>query len=115
MNPQTPLVSILEAIAEELSDLGTELDELQTTLSPAMFEIAKNADYVRNVQTLDLMSQRLAAISAFVFSLNLSVPISCLVNSSSALSEVKLSALAQRLMGSEHEPAYGDSGDLDLF
>jgi hypothetical protein len=112
MNPQTPLVSILEAIAEELSDLGTELDELQTTLSPAMFEIAKNADYVRNVQTLDLMSQRLAAISA---SLNLSVPISCLVNSSSALSEVKLSALAQRLMGSEHEPAYGDSGDLDLF
>jgi hypothetical protein len=115
MNNPTPLVSILDAIAEELSDLGIELDELQTTLSPAMYEIAKNADYVRNVQTLDLMSQRISAISAFVFSLNLSVPGSCLVNSSSALSEVKLSALAQRLMGAEHVPAYGDSGDLDLF
>jgi hypothetical protein len=115
MNPETPLVSILDAIAEELSDLGVELDELQTTLSPAMFEIAKNADYVKNVQTLDLMSQRISAISAFVYSLNLSVPGNCLVNSSSALSEVKLAALAQRLMGAEHVPAYGDSGDLDLF
>jgi hypothetical protein len=115
MDRPTPLISILDAIAEELADLGIELDELQTTLSPAMFEIAKNADYVRNVQTLDLMSQRLAAISAFVFSLNLSVPGSCVVNSSPALSEVKLAALAQRLMGAEHVPAYGDSGDLDLF
>jgi hypothetical protein len=115
MDHSTPLVNILDAIAEEISDLGVELDELQTTLSPAMYEIAKNADYVRNVQTLDLMSQRLTAIAAFVFSLNLSVPPSCLVNSSSALSEVKLSALAQRLMGADHVPAFGDSGDVDLF
>jgi hypothetical protein len=115
MNNPTPLVGILDAIAEELSDLGSELDELQTTLSPAMYEIAKNADYVRNVQTLDLMSQRISAISAFVFSLNLSVPASCMVNSASALSEIKLSALAQRLMGADHVPAYSGSGDLDLF
>jgi hypothetical protein len=115
MDHPTPLVSILDAVAEEIADLGVELDELQTTLSPALFEIARNTDYVRNVQTLDLMSQRLAAISAFVFSLNLSVPGSCLVNSSSALSEVKLSALAQRLMGAEHVAAFADSGDLDLF
>ncbi len=115
MNPATPLVTILDAIAVELSDLGTELDELQTALSPAMYEIAKNNAYVRYVQTLDLMSQRLAAMSAFVFSLNLSVPPSCLVNSSSALSEVKLSALAQRLTGAERVPAYGAAGDVDLF
>ena len=115
MNHSTPLVNILDAIAEEISDLGIELDELQTTLSPAMYEIAKNADYVRNVQTLDLMSQRLTAISAFVYSLNLSVPGSCVVNSASALSEIKLSALAQRLMGAEQAPAYADSGELDLF
>jgi hypothetical protein len=115
MNHPTRLISILDAIADELADLGMELDELQTTLSPAMFEIAKNADYVRNVQTLDLMSQRLAAISTFISSLNLSVPGSCFVNSDSALSEVKLSALAQRLMGAAHVPAYGDSGDVDLF
>jgi hypothetical protein len=115
MNHQTPLVSILDVIAEEISDLGNELDELQTTLSPAMYEIAKNHDYVTNVQTLDLMSQRLAAISAFVFSLNLSVPETCLVNTSSALSEVKLSALAKRLMGVENMPVFCDSGDVDLF
>ena len=115
MNRPTPLVSILDVIAEELADLGNELDELQTTLSPAMFEIAKNHDYVTNVQTLDLMSQRLAAISGFVFSLNLSIPGNCLVNSSSALSEVKLSALAQRLMGTEPVSDFRETGDVDLF
>ena len=115
MDNPTQLVTILDAIAEELSDLGLELDDLQTLLSPAMFEIAKNSDYVRNVQTLDLMSQRLAAISAFVFSLNLSIPSHCTVNSSPALDEVKLSALALRLTGTEHVPAYQASGDLDLF
>jgi len=45
----------------------------------------------------------------------LSIPATCLVNSSSALSEVKLSALAQRLIGAEQAPIYGDSGDVDLF
>ena len=34
MNHSTPLVSILDAIAGELSNLGNELDALQTTLSP---------------------------------------------------------------------------------
>jgi hypothetical protein len=28
---------------------------------------------------------------------------------------VKLSALAQRLIGAEQAPIYGDSGDVDLF
>jgi hypothetical protein len=115
MDKPTQLVSILDAIAEELADLGVEIDQLQTTLSPALFEIAKNADYVRNVQTLDLMSQRLTAISAFVFSLNLCIPDDCVVNSSSALNEVKLSALAQRLTGTEPVTAYAAAGELDLF
>ncbi|MBW4023931.1 MAG: hypothetical protein HIU92_12485 [Proteobacteria bacterium] len=115
MDNPTRLVTILDAIAEELGDLGVELDDLQTTLSPAMFEIAKNADYVRNVQTLDLMSQRLSAISAFVFSLNLSIPRNCTVNSSPALDEVKLSALVLRLTGTEQVAAHQSSGDLDLF
>ncbi len=115
MDHPRQLVTILGAIAEELADLGLALDDLQTTLSPAMFEIAKNADYVRNVQTLDLMSQRLAAISAFVFSLNFSIPDGCVVDSAPALDEVKLSALVQRLTGAEPAAAYQSSGDLDLF
>jgi hypothetical protein len=115
MDNQTQLVTLLDAIAEELADLGVALDQLQTTLSPALFAIAKNADYVRNVQTLDLMSQRLTAISAFVFSLNMSIPDDCLVNSASALNEVKLSALAQRLTGAEEVASQEAAGELDLF
>ena len=101
MDDSTQLVAILEAIAEEVGELGATIDRLQTMLSPALFEIATNADYVRNVQTLDLTSQRLNAISTFLFSLNLAVPADCLVNSSSALNEVKLAALAHRLAGEE--------------
>jgi hypothetical protein len=115
MDNPTQLVTLLDAIAEELADLGLALDELQTTLSPALFEIAKNADYVRNVQNLDLMSQRLTAISAFVFSLNLSILDDCIVNSSAALNEVKLSALAQRLTGIEETVSHEAAGELHLF
>lgn len=108
------LVAILEAIAEEIGEMGITLDRLQTMLSPALYEIANNSDYVKNVQTLDLMSQRLTAISSFMVSLNLSISPSSMVNSSPALQEVKLSALAQRLMGEEAEVDQ-TSGDLDLF
>jgi hypothetical protein len=45
----------------------------------------------------------------------MSVPTECFVNSSSALQEVKLSALAQRLMGEDADPNEQSSGDLDLF
>jgi hypothetical protein len=115
MDEPRQLVSLLDSIAEELANLGVEIEQLQTTLSPAIFEIAKNPDYVRNVQTLDLMSQRLTAISAFVFSLNLAIPDDCVVNSSSALNEVKLSALAHRLTGTEPVNGYASAGELDLF
>lgn len=115
MPDSTQLVAILEAIAEEVGELGATIDRLQTMLSPALFEIATNADYVRNVQTLDLTSQRLSAISTFLFSLNLAVPTDCVVNSSSALSEVKLAALAHRLAGDEADPNEQVSGEIDLF
>ena len=115
MDRSTQLVAILEAIAEELGGLGLAIEQLQVMLSPALFEIATNSDYVRNVQTLDLMSQRLNAISSFMFSLNLSIPPACVVNSSPALDDVKLSALARHLMGAEEDPQEQQSGDLDLF
>jgi hypothetical protein len=115
MDKPRQLVSLLDSIAEELADLGVAIEQLQTTLSPAIFEIAKNPVYVRNVQTLDLLSQRLTAISAFVFSLNLSIPGDCVVNSASALNEVKLSALVDRLTGAEPTTAYASAGEVDLF
>jgi hypothetical protein len=115
MDKPRQLISLLDSIAEELADLGVEIEQLQTTLSPAIFEIAKNPDYVRNVQTLDLLSQRLTAISAFDFSLNLAIPDDCIVNSASALNEVKLSALVDRLTGTEPAIAYASAGEVDLF
>jgi hypothetical protein len=115
MDDTTQLVAIMEAIAKELGELGATIDRLQTMLSPALFEIATNSDYVRNVQTLDLTSQRLNEMSSFIFTLNHAVPRDCLVNSSSALSEVKLAALAHRLMGEEADPNEQASGEIDLF
>lgn len=115
MDQTTQLVPILNAIATELGELGVTIEKLQTLLSPALYEIATNDDYVRNVQTLDLMSQRLGAISSFMTSLNQTVPENCFVNSSSALQEVKLAELAHRLMGEELDPNQQPSGEIDLF
>jgi hypothetical protein len=115
MDRARPLVSIIEAIAEELGDLGMSIDRLQTTLSPMLFEIARSNDYVRDVQMLDLISQRLGAMSSFMLSLNMAISPSCFVNSSAALRDLKLAALAERLTGAETDPNRQLAGDLDLF
>jgi RNA processing factor Prp31 len=115
MDQSTQLVKILDTIAEEINELGTTIDELQAMLSPALSTIASDADYIRHVQAFDLASQRLNALSTFMSSLNGAIPHHYVVNSSSALSEVKLSALAQRLTGQAHTAQEHISGELDLF
>ncbi|GAB0114402.1 hypothetical protein [Acidisoma sp. C75] len=115
MDQSTQLVMIMDTIAGEISELGTTIDRLQAMLSPALSTIAEDAEYVRHVQAFDLASQRLNALATFMSSLNTAIPHHYVVNSSSALNEVKLSALARRLTGREEVPPDLSSGELDLF
>jgi len=111
-----PLNSILEALGEEFFELGRFTEEFQSTLSPALLQVAGNAQCHRDVQSLDLLSQRLTALSRYVLTIGRLLPPDWQVNSQHALSNITLSDLQYRLKGSplpenlEHE-----SGKLELF
>lgn len=111
-----PLTSILEALGEEFFELGRFTEEFQTNLSPALLQVASNSQCHRDVQSLDLLSQRLAALSKYVLTIGKLLPSDWQVNSHHALSNIALSDLQYRLKGAplpenlEHE-----SGELEMF
>ena len=111
-----PLHSILEALGEEFFELGRFTETFQMTLSPALLQVADNAQCHRDVQSLDLLAQRLVALSKYVLTIGKLLPSEWQVNSHHALSNITLSDLQYRLKGApipenlEHE-----SGELEMF
>ncbi len=113
---QTPLTEILEALGAEFFELGKFAEQFQVFLSPALLRVANDPECHRNVQTLDLLSQRLAALSGYVRSIGDEVPQSWRVNSQAALHRISLADLAYRLSGAP-VPQQEDlqSGVLEMF
>lgn len=113
--PATTLTSILSALGDEFQELGRFAEQLQTVLSPALLRIANDPDCHKNVQMLDLLSQRLHALSAFVCSVGGTVPQHWEIDSSFALSAVTLSDLAWRLQGLQTAEEHHQAGALEMF
>jgi hypothetical protein len=111
-----PLNSILEALGEEFCELGRFTEQFQSTLSPALLEVAGNAQCHRDVQSLDLLSQRLTALSKYVLTIGRLLPADWQVNSHHALSTITLSDLQYRLKGAPlPDDLEQESGALELF
>jgi hypothetical protein len=111
-----PLTEILLALGEEFSALGQFTEQFQTSLSPALLRVANDPECHRNVQTLDLLSQRLAALSAYVLTIGRALPDEWRINSSTALRNISLADLAYRLKGAPvPQQEELQSGSLDLF
>ena len=111
-----PLNSILEALGEEFFELGRFTEEFQSTLSPALLQVAGNSQCHRDVQSLDLLSQRLTALSHYVLTIGRLLPSDWQVNSHHALSNITLSDLQYRLKGAPvPEDLNHQSGELELF
>ena len=111
-----PLNSILEALGEEFCELGRFTEEFQSTLSPALLQVAGNAQCHRDVQSLDLLSQRLMALSRYVLTIGRALPADWQVNSQHALSSITLSDLQYRLKGAPvPDNLERASGELEMF
>lgn len=111
-----PLSSILEALGEEFHELGRFTEEFQTNLSPALLQVAGNSQCHRDVQSLDLLAQRLTALSKYVLTIGKLLPTDWHVNSHHALSNITLSDLQYRLKGAPlPENLDHESGELELF
>lgn len=110
------LNAILAALGEEFFELGQFTEQFQTSLSPALLRVANDPECHRNVQTLDLLAQRLSALSKYVLSIGRLLPEDWRVNSHTALNNITLSDLQYRLRGAP-VPAQEElqSGTLEMF
>jgi hypothetical protein len=113
------LSAALDAIATELFELASKSAEVQAVISP-LFSGAKlqaNDTFVR-MQQLDLVTQNLGEIAAFLVRLSLEAPKDCRLDTAGAAASVTLSDLAQRLSCQPHEsvqPQATLAGDPDWF
>jgi hypothetical protein len=111
-----PLHSIFEALGEEFFELSRLTESFQTNLSPALLQVADNAQCHRDVQSLDLLAQRLTALSNYVLTIGRLLPAEWQVNSHHALSNITLSDLKYRLEGVPvPENVERESGELEIF
>ncbi len=113
---QTSLRCILSAIGEEFRELGRFTDRFQLSLSPAVGRLALDGACHRDVQSLDLLSQRLAALSDYILEISQLLPEELSVDSRRALASITLSELQYRLKGAPVPAEEGHrSGELELF
>ncbi|OYV35343.1 MAG: hypothetical protein B7Z81_08825 [Acidocella sp. 20-61-6] len=111
-----PLNTVLLALGEEFRALGQFTEQFQESLAPALLRVASDPSCHRDVQTLDLLSQRLVALSRYVLTIGEALPTDWRINSSAALRSIFLSDLVYRLQGAPvPEQPEKQSGALELF
>jgi hypothetical protein len=101
---------MLGACAGELAVLAGRCEALQAGLAPAL----QGGAVIEEAQSLDLVTQSLAAVADYLNVLAAGLPPEWVVDAQPAAATVPLSELARRLVGgAPHAPS--ESGELDLF
>ncbi len=111
-----PLNSILEALGEEFHELWQFTEQLQVSLGPALMTVANNPERHRDVQSLDLLAQRLAVLEKYMKNISRLLPGDWSVDPNTALNKVTLSDLQHRLKGASQQVEPGhEAGELEMF
>jgi hypothetical protein len=118
----TPSVAMtLDVLAAEIELAGARCIFLDRIIGEVMDRLADD-DRERMLQGLhgvDLLAQHLTSLSAFARGLSLTVPDDVSAPVDSALAEITLGALAERMTaglgGADDDETTAESGDLDLF
>ncbi len=105
-----PLSRTLGACAGELAALADRCEAMQAGLAPAL----QSGAAIEEAQTLDLLTQTLAAVSDYLNVLAAGLPAEWAIDAAPAVATVQLSELARRLTGGSYHPP-PESGELDLF
>lgn len=105
-----PLSRTLGACAGELAALADRCEALQAGLAPAL----QTGAAIEEAQTLDLLTQSLAAVADYLHALSTNLPNDWLVDAHGPATIVPLTELAWRLVGGPLPPA-PDSGEFDFF
>jgi hypothetical protein len=105
-----PLSRTLGACASELAALADRCEALQAGLAPAL----QSGAAIEEAQTLDLLTQSVAAVADYLHALSTTLPADWQVDAGPAASIVPLTELARRLAGGPLQ-APPEAGELDLF
>jgi hypothetical protein len=116
------LAETFNAIAWEVELAGARCMMLDSLIGQVMKDLPpeRREQLVQGLHTVDLLSQHLNGISAFVRQLTETAPPEVSLEVAQALSTVTLGALADRMRSSLGGPEEGieeraDAGELDLF
>lgn len=111
-----PLRFVLSTIGLEFQELSEVVNQIQSTLSPILGSIHLDKQEHRDVQSLDVLSQKLASLSLYTIELSKLLPEDFQVDTGNALSSISISALKHRLTGASAPLASEHlSGDLEIF
>ncbi|CAN7144003.1 hypothetical protein LJR219_000007 [Phenylobacterium sp. LjRoot219] len=105
-----PLSRTLGACAGELAALADRCETLQAGLAPAL----QSGAAIEEAQTLDLLTQSLAAVADYLHALSETLPGDWRVDPNGPARAVPLAELAWRLVGGPM-PSPPESGELDFF
>jgi hypothetical protein len=97
-----PLSKTLERTARELRVISASVDDLEHAVGAALSRSApSDAAHIRELQTLDVVRQQVAAVADFLEALNETVPEAWRVDAAAAACCVTLADMAARLSGGE--------------
>jgi hypothetical protein len=116
--PGASVSEILRAVSREVADAGQSACGLQDTLSCFVLALGQQNRVVEAFQALDLLTQQLQGVAAFLDALAPTLPTDWMGDAAAAAQAVTLSNLAHRL-GRPHDDRRcmesEDAGALDLF
>jgi hypothetical protein len=103
--------------AVELADLARLSDRLQQSVARLTADLGPpDSGFLTEVQAIDLLSQRLDGMAAFLRVLAASAPTNVMTDVHAAVMGLTLAEQARRLSGAHPQPAEpADDGELQLF
>ena len=115
---ETKLAVVLERLVVELQSLAATTMEMQSEVAPLISRSAiDNPSAAKALQSLDVVTQHLAALAQFSSTVCQTVPADMTVNASAVVEQIGIEALAARLVGNHAASSIGDdgAGDCDFF
>lgn len=116
--PRVPIRDVLGRVGHELAHLARMLDQLQVFVAPSILEAAgKDPRLLHQIQSLDHIVQKVAALSDFLAALGPTASGHWLVDPAEAARVVTLAELAARLgfLDDGDGSCATAGGDFELF
>ena len=116
--PGASVSEILRAVSREVADAGQSACGLQETLSCFVPALGQQDRAVEAFQALDLLTQQLQGVAAFLDALAPTLPTDWVGDAAVAAQAVTMSDLVRRLgqLGNgSHPVGSGDAGTFELF